>query len=542
MKKKKKIILIFLVFFSTHFLITFVDVNAEIKNGLLTELGKTYYYINGEKQSGLQNIDGKTYFFSRINDHAMRIGEFNIDGVPYYFDDNGVAYNGILEKDGRKYYYINGEKQSGLQNIDGKIYFFSRVNDNAMRTGEFNIDGVPYGFNDDGVAYNGWIEKNKNKYYYENGKKSIGLTTIDNKIYYFNNDGIQLYGFQNINNNTYFFSRINDHAMRTGYFQIDDYFYFFDDAGIMQKGFQKIDDNIKFFSRVNGAMRTGWVNIDGNMYYFEENGNMITGTKQIGGIEYFFNDDGKLKDNFVKDSAGNTKYLLNNGSFAKGWITIAGTKYFFNDDGNMIAKNAKKIIDISNNNGDIDWEKVKNDGVDGVILRVASYSSHLDYRFVKNLNELKRLNIPYGLYLYSYSENQIGTVDDLGTMLEPELDAMRIAKAIKDYNVAPTYPIYIDYEQWDNSQTNHNWTADNYRPIINAFGNKMTSLGYGNWQIYTNKWLAENVLYEFKDRITWIAQFNNYGCTYNGNYNMWQYTSKGKINGINGNVDISILY
>ena len=74
-------------------------------NGWVTEGGYTYYYVNGVKQTGFQVIDGNTYFFSRINNNEMRTGIFTIDGDVYYFDNNGVMQTGWYEKSGNKYYF-----------------------------------------------------------------------------------------------------------------------------------------------------------------------------------------------------------------------------------------------------------------------------------------------------------------------------------------------------------------------------------------------------------------------------------------------------
>ena len=137
------------------------QVKADTEKKLVEENGKYYCYINGKKQSGFQTIDGKTYFFSRVGDNAMRTGTFAVDGPYYHFDENGVMRTGIVEENGNKYYFDEtGKRVSGLQRINEKTYFFSRVGDNAMRTGAFQIDGVNYRFNNDGTAYVGIYEEN----------------------------------------------------------------------------------------------------------------------------------------------------------------------------------------------------------------------------------------------------------------------------------------------------------------------------------------------------------------------------------------------
>ena len=79
--------------------------------------------------------------------------------------------------------------------------------------------------------------------------------------------------------------------------------------------------------------------------------------------------------------------------------------------------------------------------------------------------------------------------------------------------------------------------------IIQAFCNTLKSAGYTPG-VYANKtWLTEKMnassLSGYK---IWLAQYNSSGPTYNGRYDMWQYTSKGSVSGISGNVDMNQSY
>lgn len=199
------------------------------------------------------------------------------------------------------------------------------------------------------------------------------------------------------------------------------------------------------------------------------------------------------------------------------------------------------VIDISAHNGVVDWDKIKNDGqVYGVILRVAAGSYYIDSKLETNVNALNRLNIPYGVYLYSYAEDQIGTVPGLGTDYEAKLEALRLVTAIKNYNINPTLGIYYDLEVWENKR-NINWTSSDYEKLINKFHEVMTAYGYGDWKIYANLSMANSNLYPWRDRITWIAQWND-RCTYTSFYNLWQYTSDGYVDGVPTKVDMNIYY
>jgi len=199
------------------------------------------------------------------------------------------------------------------------------------------------------------------------------------------------------------------------------------------------------------------------------------------------------------------------------------------------------VIDISSHQGDIDWDIVKKEaGIFGVMVRVSAGSLKLDSKFERNVQAIKRLGIPYGLYIYSYADNQYATVSDLGYHHEAKLEALRVIKAIKDYDLNPTLGIYYDLEHWD-IKGNEWWESAQYEPLINNFGNTMSQYGYSDWRIYANLSMANSVLSPWKDRITWIAQWNDH-CSYDGFYNLWQFTSDGYLPGINGRVDLNYYY
>ncbi len=296
MKNNKIYLAIFFVFLFSLFSVKCLALE---ENGLSCENGKCYFYKDGVRQSGFQEIDGKKYFFSRINNNEMRKGIIWIDGDYYYFKDDGSMYTGWYENNGNKYYFGNdGKRVSGFQDIDGKKYFFSRINNNEMRTGIFWIDGDYYYFKDDGSMYTGWYENNGNKYY-------------------FGNDGKRVSGFQDIDGKKYFFSRINNNEMRTGIFWIDgDYYYFKDD----------------------GSMYTGWYENNGNKYYFGNDGKRVSSIYEIDGVKYYFDNDGIQRSGFQK--VGFKTYFftrIDDHRMRYGFFEIDGAYYYFDEkNGNML--------------------------------------------------------------------------------------------------------------------------------------------------------------------------------------------------------------
>ena len=226
------------------------------------------------------------------------------------------------------------------------------------------------------------------------------------------------------------------------------------------------------------------------------------------------------------------KYYYEKGVKVTGFKVIKGVKYFFNSEGVLIGTNVKRIIDVSLYQGNINWNSVKNDGVDGAIIRLgygtsyANESCYFDSKFETNYNSTKELNLLSGIYLYSYA------VDEVSARIEANF----VVEKLKKYNVSKNISIYYDLEgnDWTNSLN-----ASKYDKIISTFSNIVEKEGY-KVKIYTYKYWAENKLSSSaRGKLDWIAQYADY-CTYNGTYKGWQYTSSGKVNGISGDVDISV--
>ncbi len=433
--------------------------------------------------TGFQVIDGKTYFFSRV-DGRMRTGKFAIDGPIYSFDDDGVMQTGLVTVDGETYNFgSDGKMITGFQVIDGKTYFFSRV-DGRMRTGKFAIDDFTYCFDRNGVMQRNYL-----------------FTEADGKKYYFNEDGRMHKGFKNLNGKKY------------------------------------------FFSQIDGQMRYGWIEVGGKKYYLFSDGVCAIGEHTIDKMNYYFYEDGSLRGGWTTDTSGNRYYLDSYGNFVRDWAIVEGKKCFFNGLGVLIAENAKYIIDVSSHQGVIDWETVKNSSlVDGVIVRIAAGSDSEDTQLARNIAELNRLNIPYGVYIYSYAEDKYGSVNGLGyNMLEGRLEAERVLNAIKKYNMKLTYPIYFDLESNVYSSLFPDKVAT-YRRIVEAFGSRISQAGY-DWKIYTYTNWADTALNapDLRSKIDWIAHYNHY-CGYQGSYRMWQYGSNDVVPGINGRVDGNVMF
>lgn len=235
------------------------------------------------------------------------------------------------------------------------------------------------------------------------------------------------------------------------------------------------------------------------------------------------------------------KYEVNFLSQKNGWIYENGKRYFYDKYGNVIGnETSKKIIDVSSWQGNINWDAVANNSdVDGVILRLGYSWDGEDEQFARNISELNRLNIPYGVYLYTYASNS----------LEAVKEAEFTISLLKKYDAKLAYPIFYDVENWaylDGSKCAPSDTGT-WASIITSYINTMNMNGYQNVNVYSYRYLLETRLNhpDILKYTSWVAAYTNelgwQNPYYSGSFG-WQYTSSESILGIIGNTDVSCWF
>lgn len=186
---------------------------------------------------------------------------------------------------------------------------------------------------------------------------------------------------------------------------------------------------------------------------------------------------------------------------------------------------SKRIIDVSENNGTINWGMTASD-VDGAIIRVGYGQDTIgqdDSKFVENVEGCLKYGIPFGLYFYSYA-NSVERVD--GEVAH----CVRLAKKYKDQL---SLPIFFDMEE----------DAVIYKAVEkgNRFIDGMRAAGFSNVGIYANEnwWL--NYLKGVQKCPKWVACWGNTPPDVS-DYILWQYTSKAIVAGVPGNCDASYFF
>lgn len=319
-----------------------------------------FYEINGEKycfdengrpMKGVCEIEETSYLFDERTG-KQKYGLHKINGNIMLFDlDTGVAW-----------------KEKWYQDKDGKYYFFDKAG-HALCSGWYDIEGVKYYFDSEGIwipnakvegwQRNGvgwWYRTYDGKYPYNAWKK------IGGRWYYFNNGGYMVTGWQKVGNTWYYLEKTG--AMKTGWLQLGKYWYYLDASGAMQIGWKYIGRNWYYF-QPSGVMVTGKQRLGGNLYEFTQGGQWIepvvkkgqwicneTGWwyqerngswpyncwKKIDGVWYWFNNYGYRWSGWLVLNDG-TYYMDEDGKMSIGWTLLDGVWYRFNSSGRMVRGN-----------------------------------------------------------------------------------------------------------------------------------------------------------------------------------------------------------
>lgn len=205
--------------------------------------------------------------------------------------------------------------------------------------------------------------------------------------------------------------------------------------------------------------------------------------------------------------------------------------YYFKD---LIKKyktnNTLVGIDVSSWQGNINWNKVKADGVEFAMIRIGYGHNDegkiiIDDNFKNNLKKAKEVGIKVGLYFYSYAT----------TIKEAKEQALWIVNILQGEKL--DLPIAFDFEDWS-SFSNYHINFVDLNKVAKTFfetlkNNNYEVMIYGSKNYLTSIWNLNN--------LTWLAHYTN-KTTYNKPYYIWQLSNTGKVNGIDSHVDLNILY
>ena len=192
-------------------------------------------------------------------------------------------------------------------------------------------------------------------------------------------------------------------------------------------------------------------------------------------------------------------------------------------------------IDVSRWNQTIDWEKVKEDGIEFAIIRcgyrgATSGSLVLDPMYDYNIRGAIEAGIPVGVYFFTQALSEVEAIEE----------ASMVIRLIEDYDV--DYPVFLDSESAGGNGRADALGADERTKYHRAFLATIASAGYETGVYASKNWLNNRLdMTQLSQYKIWLAEYAD-APTYDKYYDMWQYTSKGSVSGIETRVDLDLSY
>ena len=538
-----------------------------------------YYAENGEVKN---DYTGLTYFCGRwfyVEKSALNwdyTGLTNYYGTWYYVENSILnwSFTGLTDYYGTKYYVENGvlnwnytglallgsdewycaENGAVKNDYTGLTYFCGRwfyVEKSALNwdfTGLTDYYGTKY-YVENSILnwdYTGLALFGSDKWYYaENGTVKndyTGLVHFGDRWLYveksaFNRDYTGLTNYYG----TWYY--VENSILNWNYTGLTKYYdtWYYVENGVLNWNF-------------SGAVLYGKT-----LYYV--NGGRITwdynGTADYNGVKYIFvgsiAQTGIYKSKYTDynlvyadgktgwyDYGDNTYYIGSDGRPLYGNQYIDGKRYFFNANG---AKASLFGADFSKHQGTIDWASVKQSGVEFVILRAAvrGYGSSgnlmTDSQIAANIEGALSQNIDVGIYVFSQAVTTEEAVEE----------AERALDIIKGYDIK--LPVYFDSEY--SGAPNRTGRADGLTKaertsLAIAFCETVRNAGYKPGVYASKSFFYNNLGYAaFQSRgyEIWLAHHISSVTDFKYPYNIWQYTSKGSIGGVQSEyADLDIAY
>mgnify|MGYP001026906677 FL=1 len=192
-------------------------------------------------------------------------------------------------------------------------------------------------------------------------------------------------------------------------------------------------------------------------------------------------------------------------------------------------------IDVSKWNGEIDWDRVRNAGITYAIIRCGYRGSSTgalveDPYFRQNMQGALSAGLKVGIYFFTQATNEVEAVEEASMALA----------LCRDYRV--TYPIFIDTEGAGGNGRADGLDMETRTKVCQAFCRTVEDAGYSGGIYGSRNWFRTRLrMDELENYVIWLAEYREKP-VYGGTYHLWQYTSSGNVDGIEGRVDLDISY
>ena len=583
-----------------------IYVKDGVKDTSFTSLVKyygTWYYVeNGELNwsfTGLTDYYGTKYYVENGILNWDYTGLALLGSDEWYYAENGAVkndYTGLTYFCGRWFYVEKSALNwdyTGLTNYYGTWYYVENSILNWNFTGLTDYYGTKY-YVENGVLnwnYTGLALLGSDEWYYaENGAVKndyTGLTYFCGRWFYVEKSALN-WNYTGLTNYYGTWYYVENSILNWNFTGLTDYYgtKYYVENGVLNWDYTGLAlfGSDKWYYAENGTVKndyTGLTNYYGTWYYVEKsvlnwnfsgavlygktlyyvNGGRITwdynGMAYYNGIKYIFvgsiAQNGIYKSKYTDynlvyadgktgwyDYGDNTYYIGSDGRPLCGNQYIDGKRYFFNANG---AKASLFGADFSKHQGTIDWASVKQSGVEFVILRAAvrGYGSSgnlvTDSQIAANIEGALSQNIDVGIYVFSQAVTTEEAVEE----------AERALDIIKGYDIK--LPIYFDSEY--SGAPNRTGRADGLTKaertsLAIAFCETVRNAGYKPGVYASKSFFYDNLDYaalQSRGYEIWLAHYISSVTDFKYPYNIWQYTSKGSIGGVQSkHADLDIAY
>ena len=534
--------------------------NGAVKNdytGLTYFCGRWFYVEKSALNwdyTGLTNYYGTWYYVENSILNWNFTGLTDYYGTKYYVE-NGVLnwnYTGLALLGSDEWYYAeNGAVKNdytGLTYFCGRWFYVEKSALNWNYTGLTNYYGTWYYVENSALNWNftGLTDYYGTKYYVENGVLNwdyTGLALLGSDEWYYAENGTVKNDYTGLTNYYGTWYYVEKSVLNWSYTGLTKYYdtWYYVENGVLNWNFSGAVLYGKTLYYVNGG-RITW-DYNGMAYYNGVKYIFVGSIAQNGIYKSKYTDynlvyaDGKTG---WYDYGDNTYYIGSDGRPLCGNQYIDGKRYFFNANG---AKASLFGADFSKHQGTIDWASVKQSGVEFVILRAAvrGYGSSgnlvTDSQIAANIKGALSQNIDVGIYVFSQAVTTEEAVEE----------AERALDIIKGYDIK--LPVYFDSEY--SGAPNRTGRADGLTKaertsLAMAFCETVRKAGYKAGVYASKSFFYDNLDYaalQSRGYEIWLAHYISSVTDFKYPYNIWQYTSKGSIGGVQSEyADLDIAY
>ena len=307
-------------------------------DGEIAEGTRCYYNAEGEKVTGLQEIEGFTYYFNE--EGTLQTGWQEVEHTAYYFSlETGERYED-------KTVVIDDVKYS-FDSAGNAVKIMDEENKDAEVAGQ----GEGTQKEDNEPVREEIGEEKENLLTAEDGrdievKAKTGWATENGKKYYVLPNGKRHTGWLSFGKTYYYCG--SDGAIVYGKYKVGGNWYYFNEQGIRQQNKWIIENGKKkYYALSDGKLRVGWLSFGSSYYYCRLDAAVAYGKLKIGNDWYYFDEQGVRQQNkWIKEDGEKKYYALPDGKLRVGWLSFGNTYYYCGIDGAIIKNRTCNINGI----------------------------------------------------------------------------------------------------------------------------------------------------------------------------------------------------